>query len=64
MYATVVVNKQPQKRTTMQIIRRAFNPEGGNARAACVDIGNYAVGLIINGNDADAIVAQFEALEY
>ena len=48
----------------MQIIRQAFNPEGGNARAACVDIGNYAVGLIIKGDDADAIVAQFEALEY
>lgn len=46
----------------MQMIRRAFNPASGNARAACVDIGNYAVGLIIKGDDADAIVAQFEAL--
>ncbi|MBR5197032.1 MAG: hypothetical protein IKW42_02305, partial [Alistipes sp.] len=44
----------------MQIIRQAFNPEGGNARAACENIDDrYAVGLIVKGDDADAIIAKF-----
>lgn len=43
----------------MDIIIRAFNPEGGNARATSADICNKAVGLIIKGDDADAIIAKF-----
>lgn len=43
----------------MDIIIRAFNPEGGNARATSADICDKAVGLIIKGDDADAIIAKF-----
>ena len=43
----------------MDIIIRAFNPEGGNARATSADICDKVVGLIIKGDDADAIIAKF-----
>ncbi len=43
----------------MDIIIRAFNPESGDVRATCADICNNAVGLIVKGDDADALVAKF-----
>ena len=46
----------------MDIIIRAFNAEGGNARATSADISDKAVGLIIRGDDADAIIAKFHQL--
>lgn len=45
----------------MNIIIRAFSPESGNVRATCADICNNAVGLIVKGDDADALVAKFHA---
>lgn len=42
------------------IIGKVFNPEQGNARAACVNLHTNVVGIITKGDDADQTIASFQ----
>ena len=46
----------------MNIIGKAFNPAQGDARAICMKVGGYVIGLVTKGEDSEHTIASFEKI--